>query len=157
MGSSPGNEMAAGVFVIFRFIDREKLELCFAFDFGRGPWSQFERNAVEVKSHFIARHGLFLSQRVSPDQRAVTLYPGKVAFSNQYATQLVLPADEIKQAELGALAVLLQENQTWIQSQQILAIPQAVIIALAGEILFVPTCEPFVYHEVEFKMNVGAV
>src|SRR4051812_30071494 len=149
--------MTAGIAVMLDLIDVQQLKLAFAFDLGSGSRNNFERNPNKIEGQLIPGYSFFFGARVGPDQRGVTFEPGKTRFPHEHAAQLVLVLDEVQEAEFGALFVLLQQDQSWIQAEEIASVPVAMVVSLVRKSAFVPARITIVDQQVEFEVDMRAV
>src|SRR2546430_1276777 len=151
------DEPATGILAVFRFVDAEELKRDFALDFGSGARDEAERNAVVVQRNFVAGHALPFSEGIGLNERRVAFQPGKIRGAHQDPAKFGLFANEIQQAEVGSLLVFVEQDEAGVQSQQVLSIPFAVIVALARKCFPVPHRKAIVDEEVQFEVNVRAV
>src|SRR5260370_19017456 len=83
--------------------------------------------------------------------------PWKMRGASEHGEKFGLAADEVQKTELAALRLLREQDGARVDALEVLAVPIAVIVALAGVRGAVPTGEAIVEQQVQLEVDVGAV
>src|SRR5439155_10825588 len=148
MAAALDDQPTAGVLVLLSFVDGKQLEARFAFDFRGGARDQLEWNAVEGEREFVSSNAFFLSKRIGANKRRISFDVRKCRVTHKHPADFGLAHNELTEAEFVALLVLREENSPWINAEEVLSVPFAVIVVFAGQSDFVPHCVTIVDQEV---------
>src|SRR5437763_11236573 len=136
--TAPGDQAPARIFVLLGFVDGEQLESGFAFDFRWRARNQLEGNAIEIERQLVSRNTFLICSGIRLDQSSVPFEPGEICFPNKDAAHLSLVPDKTEQAKLWPFLPLREQNRARIEAKKVLAVPFAMIVALAGDCFLVP-------------------
>lgn len=133
------NQLSAREFFVNSWINVKQFERLIVAKEGRISWGASDGDAVGIEGYLIACNGLF--RFIGINQVGVALGPLKVRRLHEHATKHRLTVDELSQAKqlpLGLFFILLYEQFPWVDADQVLAVPQAMMVTLTGKIFFVP-------------------
>ena len=156
MGAPARHQLAAVVFGVFGFVDGEQLVLGGPLHLRGGAGDQFEGQTVEIERHFVTGDSLPRQGLVVLHQHGITLGPRKIGFSHQDAANLGAMLQPMGEIEIRAFFALGQEDQARIKADQILSVPNPVIVMLLRIMLFEPGAEMIVVEKVQLEVNMGA-
>ena len=84
-GAALDDEFAAGVFLLFGFVDGEELDARGGFDFGGGARGHAAGDAVVVERKFVSGDAVAFGGGIFLDERRVAFEPGEIGLAHKDA------------------------------------------------------------------------
>jgi len=116
---------------------------------------QLERKAIVVEGDLVTGDALLVEISFH-DESVIAAEPGEIGFPHEHSEEFRPGLNPLSEIELRALLAFGFEDQLGIHADEVLAVPFAVVVVLAGKIFFVPARIVVAIKEVELEMHVGS-